>query len=124
MTSTWRGLNLFGSGPHRFRLARQGQSLVPNFILGLPGPGSQAQGLVELDIFVEGRLVSATSAGLWTLRDAIVAEITDPVTAATLIDKTGRAWDDMALVGFAESGPADRGRLWSVAYTAQFRRFA
>jgi hypothetical protein len=122
--SSFQGANLFGSGPHRFALGVQGQSVVANYVIGATPPnGSTAQGLRELDITVRGRLVSSSESGLWTLRDAVVAKLTDPVQTGTLVDQHGRSWTGMSFIEYKEGDRVDRGRVRSVEYTAVFRKF-
>ena len=70
-----------------------------------------------------GRLVAASESGLRTLRDAVAAQLLDPPTAGTLVDTTGRSWAGMSLVEYREEPAVDRGRSWSIAYTAVFRKY-
>jgi len=121
--SSYKSANLFGSGPHRFSLATQGNDVVPNYVVSLPGSGSTSLGVLELDVIVEGRLIAASESALWTLRDAITAEITNPVAPGTLIDEHARSWPDMCLITYEELGPTDRARTHSIPYRATFRRF-
>lgn len=121
--SSFKSLNLFGSGPHRFSQSRQGQLVLPDYVLGLPGGGSTPQGLVELEVVVRGRLVAASESGLWSLRDAVAAQVIDPPTPGTLVDNSGRSYTGMSLISYEEADRVDRGRVWSVAYKAVFRRF-
>jgi hypothetical protein len=121
--SSFKGLDVFGSGPHRFHLARQGEDVVPNFVLGTAGSGSTPVGPIELDVIVTGRLVAASESALWTLRDAITAQIADPPVPGTLIDNHARTWTDMSFITYEEADRTDRGRTWSIGYTATFRRF-
>src|SRR5881394_1017325 len=112
--SSFNSLDLFGSGPHRFALAKQGEDVVPNFTLGSGGSGSTAVGPIELDVIITGRLVAASEGDLWTLRDAIAAQLTDPPTAATLVDDHGRTWSGISFITYTESDRTDRGRAWSI----------
>jgi hypothetical protein len=121
--SSYKSHNLFGSGPHRFRLAPQGNDVVANYILSIPGSGSTSLGTLEVDVIVEGRLVGASESALWTLRDAITAEIAHPASPGTLTDDHARSWPDMCLITYEELAPPDRGRAFSLAYRATFRRF-
>lgn len=122
--SSYDSADIFGSGPHRFEVGRQGQQVVENWRIGFSPPnGSTAQGLVELVVRVRGRLVGATDAELWARRDAVVAKLTDPPTVASLVDGFGRTWAGMSLVSYEELGPAGKGRVRSVGYVAEFRRF-
>lgn len=123
MSSSFKGKNLFGSGPHRFSIGKQGQFVVPDFALGASDAASVYLGLLELNIFVHGRLVSSSESGLWTLRDAVVAELLNPPTAGTLVDLNGRSWSSVSFIGYTEGDRTDRGRVKSLAYTAAFRKF-
>lgn len=124
MSSSFKGNDLFGGGPHRFTPGVQGQRVVPDYVLGLGGAGSTPQGLVELDVIVKGTLVAASESALWALRDAVVAQLLDPPDPGLLIDTHGREWTGMSFITFTEGGRVDRGRVWSLAYTAVFRRFS
>lgn len=123
MASGFKGKALFASGPHRFAMGRQGEVVATDFALGAPGPGTYALGLAELDVVVTGRLVAASEVALWVLRDAVTAELIHPPTAGTLEDGHGRAWTGMSFWRY-EEGEVERGRVWSVGYTASFRKFA
>ncbi len=124
MSSSFKGLDLFGSGPHRFHMAKQGLYIVALRAFADPSiPGSAAFGDVELEVIVRGRLVAATESALWTLRDAITAQATFSPIAGTLIDAHGRTWNDMTLWCYEEEDRTDRGREISIAYEARFRRF-
>jgi hypothetical protein len=121
--SSFKSLNLFGSGPHRFAAEFQGSLVVPKLRLGIQESGSGWLGLEEFTLVVTGRLVASSQSALWALRDAIVAQLIDPPTAGTLVDNSGRSHANMSFIGFEEADRVDRGRVWSVAYTARFRRF-
>lgn len=124
MSSSYKTLNLFGSGPHRFHMNEQGLYVVALRAFGDPStPGSVPLGDVELEVVVRGRLTAATDAALWTLRDAITAQATFPATAGTLVENHGRSWSDMTLWQYTEDDRVDRGRVVSVGYEALFRRF-
>jgi len=124
MSSSYKGIDLFGSGPHRFRVMREGLFVVPLSALGdVPEPGSAPLGELELEVQVTGRLVADDDDGLWALRDAITALIEFPPTPGTLEDLHGREWTDMSFISFETGEVTDRGREVSVGYTAVFRRF-
>lgn len=123
MASTYKGLPLFNSGPHRFALRREGQLVVPEFTVNGVGSGSLHYGLVELSVVVTGRLIAATDAALWALRDAITAQLLDPPTPGALIDHHGRVWNGMSFTRFEPADRTDRARDVSLAYTATFLRF-
>lgn len=123
MSSSFKGLNLFGSGPHRFALGLQGQRVVPDYVLGFGGAGTTPVGLMELDVIVTGRLVATSESAAWGLRDVITAQLLDPPAPGLLIDLHGREWTQMSFITFAEGARVDRGRMVSLAYVAHFRRF-
>lgn len=123
MSSSFKSLDLFGSGPHRFAMGKRGQLVVSNFALGGGDATSVYLGLLETDITVRGRLQASTEAALWTLRDAVIAQLVDPPSAGTLIDLHGRTWASMSFVSYVEGDRTDRGRVRSIAYTAIFRKF-
>lgn len=123
MASSFKGVDLFGSGPHRFTLGRQGHLVIPDVSFGIFEPGSFPYGLVELDVIVTGRLVAASDAALWVLRDAITGAFEDEPTPGTLVDLQGRAWNTMSFIRYEEQETVDRGRVVSIGYVATFRRF-
>lgn len=123
MSSSFKGLNLFGSGPHTFGMGLQGQRVVPDYVLGFGGAGTTPVGLMELDVIVTGRLVATSTSTLWALRDAITAQLLDPPAPGLLIDLHGREWTQMSFITFAEGARVDRGRVLSLSYVAHFRRF-
>ncbi|MEL7473968.1 MAG: hypothetical protein AAGK04_11685 [Planctomycetota bacterium] len=123
--SSYKGLDLFGSGPHRFARGVREHLVVSGFALGTGGAESYALGLKDWEVLVVGRLVAASESALRTLRDAVVDEL-EPlgsITPGTLADGLGQTWSDMVLVAFEEADRVDRGRAWSVGYTATFRSF-
>jgi hypothetical protein len=120
--SSFKSLNLFGSGPHRFAFGRQGYLITLDYYNGGSGGGSTPQGVIDLDIFVRGRLVATSESALWTLRDAIRAQLTTPLVAGTLVDSGGRSWTSMGLVSFVEQDRRDLGRVYSSGYLVQFRK--
>ena len=122
MSSSWKGDDLFGSGPHRFSLSRRGFLLAPDSSSFDPTPVLFEYGALEWDVFVTGRLVSPTEAGLWTLRDAIQASL-DAKGLGTLIDLHGRSWLNMFFARIEWDDRTDRGRAVSVGYVARFHRF-
>jgi hypothetical protein len=123
MASSFKELDLFGSGPHRFAVRREGQAVTSELFLSPPEPGSRYHGLMELQVIVRGRLAAASEAGLWALRDAVTAELVDPPAPGVLVDLHGRTWADMSFVRFTPAGAVDRGRVVSLAYEARFVRF-
>ena len=122
MPSSFKGLDLFGSGPHAFRSMREGQLVVSGFALGGSGAGGVALGLVDVEVRVRGRLVAPSEPVLWRLRDAILAQAVDPPSPGVLVDHFGRRWEGMSLVWFEPAERTDRGRERSLAYECAFRR--
>lgn len=121
--SSFKSLPLFSSGPHRFALEPQGQLVIPKLRLGIQLSGSGWLGLEELTIAITGRLIAASESALWTLRDAITAQLIEPPTPGTLIDNTGRSFTQMSFITFEEADRTDRNRVYSLGYVARFRRF-
>ena len=119
--SSFKSLDLFGSGPHRFRFGKQGYLLTLDFFGGGAGAGSTNQGKVELDIFVRGTLVANTETALWSLRNAVRAQLATPPVPGTLIDSASRSWANMTLAAYTENDRRDRGRVFSIHYEAHFR---
>lgn len=122
MPSSFKGLDLFGSGPHRFGSMREGLLVVTGFSLGGTSPGGVAMGPLDVEVRVRGRLVATSEPVLWRLRDAIVAEAAYPPAAGLLVDHFGRRWEGMSLVWFEPAERADRGRERSLGYECAFRR--
>ncbi len=124
--SSFKTKDLFGSGPHRFKLMPGGGFVATNTdINATPTAGSTALGQVELEIHVVGRLVAASESALWTLRDAVTAELVYPTPAATagsLVDLDGRTWTGMKFISFEPLGCTDRGRQVTLRYRAVFRK--
>lgn len=122
MGSSFKGDDLFGSGPHVFREQRRGRRVVSLAAVAgdVTQDGSAEFGDYELRVEVRGRLVSSTESGLWALRDAITDEADSAVAAGILEDTHGHEWSDMKLLSFEPSGETDRGRDVSLGYTALF----
>jgi len=100
------------------------QTLVPLWVINFSpyndASGTESQGDGDVVVTVKGRLAGTTEALLWAKRDALMteAEYASPVKKGTLVDNHGRSWAGLVLVSYAEDGPVDRGRVWSVGYTA------
>lgn len=122
MGSSFKGVDLFGSGPHVFIEQRRGRRVVSLAAVAgdVTQDGSAEFGDHELRVEVHGRLVSSTESGLWALRDAITDEADSAAAAGILEDTQGHAWSDMKLLSFEVSGETDRGRRVSIGYTALF----
>lgn len=123
MPSTFMGLGLFNSGPHRFSQGLQGEYVLSNARLNPTQAGSVPIGPLELIVRVKGRLQAASESALWTLRAAVTAQLTDPVQTGTLVDHNSHSWATMSFIEYEEDDRTDRGRVWSMGYVATFIRF-
>ena len=122
MPSSWKGVDLFGSGPHRFSMTRRGFLLAPDFTRDVPTPVLFEYGAMEWDVVVTGRLVASSDSALWTLRDAIQTSL-DAKGLGTLVDLHGRSWTSMFFRRFTTGEVTDRGREVSIGYVAEFHKF-
>ena len=120
MASTFAGLSLFESGPHRFAAGRFGRHyLEPDRGIN-SSPTTWDREQAEVTVFQRGRLIAADDAALFALVDAIRAEAELPRTG-TLVDHHGRSWASMTMLRFELDGDVDRGRVVSVGYTVTYR---
>jgi len=120
MASTFAGLSLFDSGPHRFSIRGVGRHwLDPD-----QGQNSAAQtwdrAVRELQVEQRGRLIGADEADLWSQVDAIRAQAELPRTG-TLVDHSGRSWPGLTMLRFEPEDRVDRGRVVSVGYRVVYR---
>lgn len=122
MGSSFKGNDLFGSGPHVFEVGRQGRRIVSlSALSGDPSvPGTIETGDYELRVTVKGRLVAGSESGLWLLRDAIAAEAAFNVAGGNLVDHHGRVWSGVKLFWVEWSGAVGRGRTLNIGYEALF----
>jgi len=122
--SSYREIDLFGSGPHRTRVLRRGIETIRLGDLSTGSPGTAPIGDLELIVVIQGRLVASDEPGLWALREAIAAETEVSKGAGVLVDTRGRSFEDLWFVRYEESGAVDRGRAWTMGYEASFRRLS
>lgn len=126
--SSFRNVDFFGSGPHRFQMGARAQVVIPLWVVSGggfdDGTGSVLLGNKELIVTVTGRLTGTSESQLWTRRQDLVTEATFSTTTkkGTLVDNQGRSYADMVLVSYVEAGPVKKGRVWSMGYTATLRR--
>ncbi len=124
--SSFRGNDIFGSGPHRVTAPARQLLVIPRWVqFQQPfddGAGSEVIGAKEQIMSVTGRLVAADEASLWSLRQVLAAEAELPEKQGELVDNDGRVWGGMTMISYEELGPVDRGRAWSVRYVATFRK--
>lgn len=120
MASTFAGLSLFDSGPHRFSVAPLGRHFLgPDRGINTD-PTTWDREKAELTIYQAGRLVAADDAALMSLVDAIRTQAELPLTG-TLVDHHGRSWAGLTMLQFAMDDRIDRGRAVSVGYTVLYR---
>lgn len=122
MASTFAGLSLFNSGPHRFTMQPRGRLVAGPLRAPSYTTISFDLDTLELGILQTGRLIASTESALWTLIDAIVTQAELPRTG-TLVDHSGRNWPNLTLISFAPTGPINRGRIVSISYEARYLRF-
>jgi hypothetical protein len=120
--STFKGLPLFASGPHRFAEGPRAEVTDSELFQSPPNSGSRYIGFAELTVTVTGRLIAETEADLWAAVDAIAAQVIHPPVPG-LLDAGTRSWPDMSFVRFTPADRIDRGRAFSLAYTATFLKF-
>lgn len=125
MGSSYKGVDLFGSGPHRFFAGRTGRRVVPLSVIADDASvaGSEQFGDLEVRVSVRGRLVASSGSGLWSLVDAIVSRAGD-ADSGVLDDGAGRLWAGVKLLTFEPIGSVERGREVSLAYEAVFGALA
>lgn len=123
MASRFKDLDLFGSGPHRFRERARGQALASELSLAVPTNGTRYLGPLEAVVEVVGRLAAADEPGLIALVDAVRAQLVDPPAPGALEDHHGRRWTNMSFVTFEQADRIDRGREVTLAYRAVFIDF-
>ncbi len=123
MASSFKSIDLFGSGPHRFVVGERGVLTVPLSVLSGDSldPRVVSGDLRPLRVDVIGRLVAASEAALGVLRSAVLAQVTDPPQVGALVLTDGRSFAGLSLTSYEEEAPVDRGRVWSVGYVAGFR---
>lgn len=121
MASTFDGLSLFASGPHRFSLGKIGRYL--RFPYAGDGTLTQIEfeTVRELVIVQRGRLVGATPGAVWSLWSTIRALAEQPRTG-TLIDHDGVVWGAMTMLEVRHADRMDRGRVASLGYEITYVR--
>ncbi len=120
MASTFAGLSLFESGPHRFAIGRLGRHFLEPDRGVNTAPTTWDRERAEASIFQRGRLIATDDASLMALVDAIRAEAELPRTG-TLVDHHGRAWPTMTMLRFEPEDRVDRGRAVSLGYAVLYR---
>ncbi|MEN0019374.1 MAG: hypothetical protein AAF747_00665 [Planctomycetota bacterium] len=131
MPVTFKGQALFGTGPQRVRVSVQGHRVVSYSTIDFDPSrvDTELTGPEEVEVVVSGRLVAATEAALWALRDGIANAFEPAVFGKTgspvpgvLASASGRQWADMTFVEYIEGDRTDKGRVWSIEFEAVFRK--
>lgn len=117
------GQTLFNSGPHRFTLRKVGSLWFPPFALDAFQTSVDVSGPIELHIVQTGRLIASTDADLVAQINAIKSAGEGQLTGA-LVDNAGQVWTNMTFLTFRPADAIDRGRVISLAYTADYIRLA
>ena len=120
MPSSYKSVDLFGSGPHHFNEGPAGQQLIPRLGLGQSLPGLASLGDQQLLVTVRGRLVADDDGDLWTLIDAMKTQLAAWQTPGLLVDLAGHEWTGIHFARFEPAERIDHGRKASLAYTARF----
>jgi len=123
MSSSFAGLDLFGSGPHRFVIKPVGMLFLPPLTADALQITTDVVTQLELAIVQRGRLVADTDADLWAQVDLIQQKAEIPLNGV-LVDHSGRNWTNMTLLRFAPEDRVDRGRKVSLAYRVDYIRLA
>jgi len=123
MSSTFTGLDLFGSGPHRFVIKPVGMLFLPPLTADPLQITTDVVTQLELAIIQTGRLVAASDAALWALVDTIEQKVEIPLKGS-LVDHSGRSWLNMTMLRFVPDDRIDRGRVVSLSYRVDYIRLA
>lgn len=121
MSSSFNGVDLFGSGPHRIKPETMGQQMIPQSEFS-GGVGWYGLGAVPPVVTVEGRLVGASEAAVRSQLEAIQLQLITYPTPGPLVNDAGHTWTEMSFGRFVPAGPMEYGRVVSLAYTAWFYR--
>lgn len=119
--ATFRGLDLFSSGPHRVRINLAGRLYLPPLVGINTSSSTLDVTTAELQIEQSGRLAAPDEATLWQRVQAIV-DTAEGVQPGTLLLDSGQQWTNLRMLRFGTPDPPDRGREFSIAYTIEYRR--
>ncbi len=119
MASTFAGLALYNSGPHRFVIRSVGRLFLPAFVIDELQTDTAVFGPRELAIIQTGRLVATTDAALWSQVD-LIRQHAEAALTGDLVEGSGRTWMDMTLLRFQPDDRVDRGRDVSLGYRADY----
>ncbi|TVQ34451.1 MAG: hypothetical protein EA376_00140 [Phycisphaeraceae bacterium] len=124
MGSEFAGQVLFDSGPHRFVIRSVGRLWLPPLAIDeLQDAIEVLARPIELAIVQTGRLVFETDDDLWDQVELIRSRA-ESALKGTLIEHSGREWEDMTMLRFRPDDRVDRGRRISLAYRVDYIRLA
>ena len=116
--SSYRSINLFGSGPHRFHVGGLTQRTAERSLTGADGVRLIARGRTGRAITQTGTLIDDDLAGLNAQADAIEAVLDG--NPGDLVDDLSRTWSHIVMLGF-EPGPVRRiGVRLGMDYTVRY----
>jgi len=115
--SSLGGVDLFGSGPHRFTHRRCGVLAVPPLTFDAVQTRWQIVDDLEQTWEVSGRFVGDTCAEVWGAFDA-VCDLAQTGTQGTLVDPCGVSYNGVRALWIAQSGRLTQGRVVSLPYSA------
>lgn len=123
MASTFDGLSLFDSGPHRFSIGTVGRYLRYPYAGDASIGQIQVELVRELVIVQRGRLVGATASSVWGQLSSI-RTLAEQARTGTLVDHEGVIWTGMTMVEMRHADRMDRGREASMGYEITYVRLA
>jgi len=118
--STLDGLDLFASGPHRFRPGSWERRQERRGFAGLDGEMIIDHGQRSRAILQQGRLQAATAEDLAAQIEQIESYLDGQVHA--LVDNHGRSFECVLLERFELTSPLQRGRAFWCEYSVQYRQ--
>lgn len=118
--SSYAGENLFGSGPHAFRLGPWRRSLQSRGFAGVDGELVLNLGLRSRQIVQTGRLQADSADALQALLNAIDSRCDG--AAHGLVDNHGNSYASVILEQCETTSPVRRGRGFYCDYRAEYRQ--
>jgi len=118
--SSYAGSDLFGSGPHGFRLGPWQRSTQRRGFAGVDGELVLDLGRRSRRISQAGRLEADSAAELHALLAAVGA--LDDGCEHTLVDNHGQSFPRTAIERFETTSPLQRGRRFHCDYEIDYRQ--
>lgn len=116
--SSYKGNNLFASGPHRFEIGGVAQRTVERALPGADGVRLSAMGRTGRSITQMGTLIADDIAGLDALTAAIESSLDGE--SGELIDDLSRRWTDVVMLAFEPEHTRRIGVRLAVDYTIRY----